>query len=69
MLLGPLYSGYMTYAVGFRTSCDIIAILLIAYSIIFFIFTREYTKSDDKDTSKADIKSFEYHTENEFVIK
>ena len=31
----------MNYLVGFRASCDIMAIIMITYSIIFYIFTRD----------------------------
>ena len=44
VLSGPIYGGYMNYLLGFRTTCDITSIILILYSIIFFLFTREYVE-------------------------
>ena len=44
-LSGPIYGGYMNYLVGYRTSCDILAIILISYSLIFYIFTKNYDEN------------------------
>ena len=32
----------MNYLVGFRASCEFMAIILIVFSLIFYIFTRDY---------------------------
>ena len=44
IFLGPIYGGFMNYLVGFRATCEIVAIMLFAYSVIFYLFTREYAK-------------------------
>ena len=36
MFVGPIYCGYIKNSFGYQTSCDIMAISLIAYSIIFY---------------------------------
>lgn len=37
-IVGPLYSSIVTSAVGFRLCCDMLAIFLIAFSVVYFIF-------------------------------
>ena len=49
--MGPIYGGYMEYLVGYRISCDIVAIVLVAFSVLFYIFTRNYVKV--QNASKA----------------
>ena len=35
--LSPIYSGYMTYLIGYRTCCDTVGLLLVLYSIVYYM--------------------------------
>ena len=45
---GPIYGGYLTNYIGYRSCCDTVAVMLILYSIVFFVLARN-TKSMSSD--------------------
>ena len=64
LLIGPMYGGFMNYLVGFRTTCEIVAVILLTYAAIFYTFTREYAEIRDNSEDKQsydvpDYKSIE----------
>ena len=69
MLLGPLYGGYMNYLVGYRTTCDIVAIFLILYSILFYMLTRHYVQTRDDAQGRSDIAMSDYNSNDCLAIK
>ena len=68
VLLGPIYGGFMNYLVGYRTTCDIVAIVLITYSIIFSIFTRDYSGTAP-EKSRSNITVSDYNSKNGLIRK
>ena len=54
-LLGPIYGGYLTGFVGYRTCCDSVGMILVVYSILFFIFGHVYSKPKDSLKNKTEI--------------
>ena len=66
----------MNYLFGFRTSCEFMAIILIVYSFIFYIFTRKYvnkarvpTNITRNDINTLDVLKAEVQSNNLDEIK
>ena len=77
MLIGPVYGGHMTEIVGYRTSWDIMAIILITYSLVFYFSillcsktevpmkSQEKLVEEDKTLSRNDV----YASRNTLMAK
>ena len=53
MFLGPVYGGHVTELLGFRVWCDIMGVILIIYSIVFYILNLVWSRSESKITRKT----------------
>ena len=43
--VGPIYGGYATYLIGYRTCCDIVGVTMVLFSILFYILGHRYSPS------------------------
>ena len=52
MFLGPVYGGHVTELVGFRTWWDVMAVILIIYSIIFYLLNLIKSRNEMKNSTR-----------------
>ena len=60
--LGPLYGSYVSSFIGFRNTADSISIILIGYSVIFFlvlIYAPPHMKDNSDNSLNFQTKSIE----------
>ena len=55
--LGPVYGGYFKEILGYRNWCDLAALILIVYSIIYYALISYFTKPIVKEMENLDEKS------------
>ena len=53
--MGPISSGILVEAFGFRSTADLIASIMLTYALVFFIVIGSFTLQKQKETPKSDV--------------
>ena len=54
-LIGPIYGGYVTYLIGYRACCDIVGLMMVLFSILFYILGHCYSQSLFSESNMTNI--------------